>query len=206
MLLTRAKSQANAMQPPPASDWIRRWTHLIPENVLVLDVACGSGRHMKWFHDKGISVLGVDRDPVALKTASAWGETLLADIENNAWPFELSPGNVRQFGAIVVTNYLWRPLLSTLLRSVKDEGVLIYETFADGNQRYGKPSRPDFLLNPGELLKICAQTEGIQVVAYENGMLGEPDRCVQRVVAIRQSLVAQTQHSRTPLFPRNPHN
>jgi len=104
-------------------------------------------------------------------------ETITADIENNAWPL-----TGRSFDGVVVTNYLWRPLWPLILDSVKPGGVLIYETFAQGNEAYGKPSRPDFLLTPGELLQVCA---GWNIVAYEHGLLGQPARVVQRIAAIR---------------------
>jgi len=90
--------------------------------------------------------------------------------------------NCRQFDAVVVTNYLWRPLFPTLLASLAPGGVLIYETFAAGNETVGKPSRPDFLLQPGELLQLC---KNLHVVAFENGFLSNPDRFVQRIVAMR---------------------
>jgi hypothetical protein len=101
-----------------------------------------------------------------------------ADIENGAWPL---PGE--RFAGVIVTNYLWRPLLPTLAQSVADGGVLIYETFAAGNETVGKPSRPDFLLKPGELLSVCAQN-GLRVIAYEDGFLSPPDRFMQRIVAV----------------------
>ena len=132
---------------------------------------------MQFLSGLGHKVLGVDRNAQALQTASQWGETLLADIENAAWPLES-----RRFKAVVVTNYLWRDLFPPILRSLADGGVLIYETFAKGNEAYGKPSRPEFLLQSGELLNYCA---GLRIVAYEEGFVPAPDRVIQRVVAIR---------------------
>ena len=102
---------------------------------------------------------------------------MLADIEGGPWPLA-----GRQFDALVVTNYLWRPLMPTLLASIAPGGVLMYETFAAGNETVGKPSRPDFLLQPGELLRA---TEGLRTVAYEDGFETSPDRFVQRIVAVR---------------------
>ena len=142
----------------------------------VLDLACGHGRHMQFLSGLGHKVLGVDRNAEALKTASQWGDTLLADIENAAWPLE-----GRTFKAVVVTNYLWRELFPQILNSLAEGGVLIYETFAQGNEVFGKPSRPEFLLQPGELLDRC---KDLRVVAFEEGFLPSPDRMVQRVVAI----------------------
>ncbi len=159
------------------SDWVLRWAHLVPAGGPVLDVACGFGRHLRWFAARGHPVTGVDRSQEAIDSLAGLGETLAADIENDAWPL---PG--RHFAGVVVTNYLWRPLLPTLLRSVAPGGVLIYETFAAGNETVGKPSRPDFLLRPGELLDACSE---LRVVAYEDGFLDEPTRYLQRIAAVR---------------------
>ena len=161
----------------PASEWIQRWSHLIAPGASVLDVACGSGRHMRWFSARGHAVTGIDRDASALALAAAHGTVVNADIENGPWPLAHA-----QFGAVVVTNYLWRPLWDSLLNSVALGGVLVYETFAAGQENVGRPSRPEFLLQPGELLRVV---EGWQVVAYENGCTGEPVRYVQRIAAIR---------------------
>ncbi|MBC7956723.1 MAG: class I SAM-dependent methyltransferase [Cytophagales bacterium] len=159
------------------SPWVVRWSHLVPQGASVLDVACGSGRHVVWFADRGCRVTGVDRDAAAIEPLRGQGELLVADIETGPWPL---PG--RQFDAVVVTNYLWRPLLPTLLNSLADGGVWIYETFADGNQKVGKPSNPAFLLQPEELLEAA---RGLEIVAYENGFLDAPPRFVQRLVAVK---------------------
>ena len=139
------------------SSWIVRWSHLVPPEGAVLDVACGSGRHMRWFSQRGHRACGVDRAPEALATAAEWGETLLADIESGPWPF-----TGRHFDAVIVTHYLWRPRLPDIVAALAPGGVLLYETFAAGNETVGKPSRADFLLAPGELLTACA---GLRVVA-----------------------------------------
>ncbi|MDM0013022.1 class I SAM-dependent methyltransferase [Variovorax sp. J22P168] len=159
------------------SPWIVRWSHLLAPGATVLDVACGSGRHMQWFAGRGHAVTGVDRSPEAAEAARTHGTVLLADIEAGPWPFE-----GRQFGAVVVTNYLWRPRLADIVSAVAPGGVLLYETFAAGNESVGKPSRPDFLLQPGELLAAAA---GLRVVAYEDGFLAGPERFVQRIAALR---------------------
>ncbi|CAN5477795.1 class I SAM-dependent methyltransferase [soil metagenome] len=159
-----------------ASPWVQRWSHLVSAHGAVLDVACGSGRHMRWFASRGHTVTGVDRSAELIATAAALGEAVVADIENGPWPFE-----GRRFDAVVVTNYLWRPLMPVLLASLQPGGVLIYETFAAGNETVGKPSRPDFLLQPGELLAACTC---LHVVAYEDGFLPSPDRFVQRIAAV----------------------
>jgi SAM-dependent methyltransferase len=161
------------------SDWIARWSRLVPQGASVLDVACGAGRHMRLFRGLGHPVTGVDRSRDAIEAVQGLGEALLADIENNPWPFE-----GRVFGAVVVTNYLWRPLLPAIVRAVAPGGVLLYETFALGNERLGKPSNPDFLLKPGELLHACA---GLRVVAYEDGYADGPPRFVQRIAAVREA-------------------
>ncbi len=159
------------------SAWLQRWAHLIAPDSRVLDVACGAGRHMRWLAAQGHTVCGVDRNPDAVALAQAFGEVTCADIENGPWPFA---GQI--FGCVVVTNYLWRPLLPHILQTVAPGGVLIYETFAAGNETVGKPSRPDFLLQPGELLRA---SEGLRVVAYEDGFEASPERFVQRVAAVR---------------------
>ena len=177
----------------PASAWVRRWSHLAPAGGSVLDVACGRGRHARWFHSLGHRVTALDRSAEALAAIGLPAErfeTVLADIEGGPWPLA-----GRQFDAVVVTNYLWRPLLPTLLASLAPGGVLIYETFAAGNETVGKPSRPDFLLQPGELLQLC---QPLRTVAYEDGfetaLAGTTARFVQRIAAVRElpaSLPAQ---------------
>ena len=174
-------------QPP--SSWIQKWAHLIAPQGTVLDVACGAGRHMQFLAERGHAVTGVDRSPEAIQAARPWGHALLADIENDPWPLP----NLT-FDAVVVTHYLWRALLPTLLDSLAPGGVLLYETFAAGNETVGKPSRPDFLLQPGELLSVCA---GLRVVAYEDGFLKDPARFVQRIAAVRE--MPPTQPTAYPL-------
>ena len=159
------------------SPWVQRWSHLVPAGGAVLDVACGHGRHMRWFGSLGHPVTGVDRSPEAIEAVAGLGEALLADIENGPWPLA-----GRTFQGVVVTNYLWRALLPQIVDSVAPGGALVYETFAGGNETVGKPSRPDFLLQPGELLRAC---QGLRVVAYEDGFLDEPARFVQRIAAAR---------------------
>ncbi|WP_213953875.1 class I SAM-dependent methyltransferase [Variovorax sp. dw_954] len=154
-----------------------RWSHLLPEGGSVLDIACGAGRHMRWFAGRDHVVTGVDRAPEAVAAASHFGRVLQADIESGPWPFA-----GEQFDAVVVTHYLWRPLLPRIVAAVAPSGVLLYETFAAGNESVGKPSRPDFLLRPGELLAASA---GLRVVAYEDGFLDDPARFVQRIAAVR---------------------
>ena len=162
-----------------ASEWIQRFAHLLPPAARVLDVACGSGRHAAYLAQLGHQVTGVDRDAQALAQLPAGVAAVHADIENDAWPLAYE-----QFDAVIVTNYLWRPLWPQILGSVRDGGVLLYETFGHGNAAFGKPSRPDFLLQPGELLRVCT---GWHIVAYENGLRSAPERVVQRIAAIKPS-------------------
>ncbi|USP48370.1 class I SAM-dependent methyltransferase [Alcaligenes faecalis] len=160
-----------------ASAWLQAWAHLIPSPGTVLDVACGRGRNARWLAERGNTVIGVDRDPEAVAATSPYGEIIQADIENGPWPFA-----GRQFNALVVTKYLWRPLMPTLLESLEPGGVLVYETFGVGNEQYNTPRNPDFLLQPGELLRWCADFD---IVAYEHGFRADPDHIVQRIVAVR---------------------
>ncbi|MEJ3959521.1 class I SAM-dependent methyltransferase [Brachymonas sp. G13] len=173
---------------PQPSSWIRRFTPLIPAGTQVLDVACGSGRHMRWLAQQGYQPLGIDRNPDSLQQAAQWGDTVQADLEDGSpWPLP-----DRQFGGVVVTNYLWRALFPQLFASVQPGGVLLYETFADGNASVGRPSSPEFLLQPGELLQQLAKAgPGWRVIAYEDGFLGDPDRFVQRIAAVREAVSEQ---------------
>ncbi|MDM0053706.1 bifunctional 2-polyprenyl-6-hydroxyphenol methylase/3-demethylubiquinol 3-O-methyltransferase UbiG [Variovorax sp. J22R115] len=181
----------STLEPSP---WIVRWSHLLAPGASVLDVACGSGRHMRWFAERGHPTTGVDRSPEAVASAAPFGQTVLADIESGPWPFA-----GQGFGGVIVTNYLWRPRMADIVAAVAAGGVLLYETFAAGNETVGKPSRPDFLLQPGELLAACA---GLRVVAYEDGFLAAPDRFVQRVAAVRPPDSCASTPSRHPLQPR----
>jgi len=167
-----------------ASAWVQRWSHLVPAGASVLDVACGSGRHVRWFAERGCRVTGVDRDAAALAPLASIAQVIAADIEGGPWPF-----TQQRFDAVVVTNYLWRPLLPALLACVDEGGVLLYETFAAGQATIGKPSNPDFLLRPGELLQAAA---GLRVIAFEDGFLDAPPRFVQRIAAVREAPLADT--------------
>lgn len=161
------------------SAWVRRWSHLVPDGTTVLDLACGSGRHVRWFAQRGCHVTGVDRDALAVAELGTLAEIVVADIESGPWPLA-----ARRFDAVVVTNYLWRERLPDVLASVAPGGVLIYETFAAGNETVGKPSNPKFLLRPGELLHVTAE---LRVIAFEDGYEPGPERFVQRIVAVRES-------------------
>jgi len=190
-------TQVHGREAP--SPWIQRWSHLLPTNGTVLDLACGYGRHVRWFAARGHPVVALDRNQQALDTLAdlrAEGQvtTVLADVESDAWPLMVN-GAPRRFDAVIVTNYLWRPLLATIVDSVAPGGVLLYETFAHGNASVGKPSRPDFLLQAGELLQACAK---LRVVAFEDGFCEQPDRFVQRIAALRVPLDTGSDHDQPP--------
>jgi SAM-dependent methyltransferase len=165
-----------------ASDWVARFADLVPAGGRVLDVAAGSGRHARFFLGRGHPVTVVDRDTsgVADLAAGDRAEVVEFDLEaGTAWPFA-----GRTFGGIVVTNYLHRPLLPEIVVAVAPGGALIYETFARGQERFGRPRNPDFLLERGELLD--AVRGALRVVAYEDLTLEDPDpRAVQRIAAVR---------------------
>jgi SAM-dependent methyltransferase len=157
-----------------ASSWVRRFAPLVPQGGRVLDVACGEGRHCRLFLDFGHPVTGIDRDIADTRADGA--ELIQADLEGgHAWPLE-----GQGFAGIVVTNYLWRPLLPSIRAALAEDGVLIYETFAHGNEAFGRPRNPEFLLAPGELLEACT---GLTIVAYEHG-ISSGRAVVQRICAV----------------------
>jgi hypothetical protein len=176
-----ASDEASESRPTlTPSRWVMRFSHLVRAGGHVLDLAAGGGRHTQWFLASECSVLALDRDLSAL----AWLEhprleKVEADLEGSeGWPLR-----DRTFDAVVVTNYLWRSIFDDLVGAVRHDGVLIYETFAEGNERYGRPRRPEFLLQPGELLAKVAPR--LEVVAFEQGYSDEPsERVVQRICAI----------------------
>lgn len=184
----------------PPSPWITRFGPLLctgaarPAPRRALDLACGSGRHVRWLVAQGCQVTAVDRDAEALARLEELGghvQRIEADIENGPWPLA-----GQAFDVVVVTNYLWRPLLPRIVDAVAPGGLLLYETFAQGNETVGRPSRPDFLLAPGELLRVCAN---LRVVAYEDGFLDNPDRFVQRIAAVREAARDAAHPLRYPL-------
>jgi len=164
------------------SDWVRRWSHLVPARARVLDLACGQGRHMQWFASLGHPVVGIDRSAPAIACAAQHGRGVLADIENGPWPLYLENGRIETFAAVVVTNYLWRALFERIRDSLEPGGVLIYETFASGQETVGRPARAEFLLQPGELLRTFGD---LRIVAFEDGFVDSPARFVQRIVAVK---------------------
>ena len=156
------------------SAWVTRWAPLVTRGT-VLDVACGGGRHAKFFLDRNLKVAAVDREAQNIPGA----RFIQADLEDGSpWPF---PGE--RFEALVVTNYLHRPLMGQLAASLAENGVLMYETFMLGNERFGKPSNPEFLLRPGELLECF---KGLTVKAFEEGEVADPKPAmIQRLCAVR---------------------
>ncbi|UXH80920.1 class I SAM-dependent methyltransferase [Roseateles amylovorans] len=191
--------------------WLPAWRD--QPDATALDLACGSGRHLIPLAEAGLRVTGVDRDAAALTGLRARlpaSELIEADIEAGPWPL-----GDRVFDLVVVTNYLWRPLFPNIADAVAPGGWLIYETFTDGQQHIGRPSRPEFLLRPGELLTAFG---GLRIVAFEDGFTGGAGlaasgargadgsappspggvngRYVQRVAAVRE------QTPRPGVFPR----
>jgi SAM-dependent methyltransferase len=167
--------------PAAPSDWVRRFAALIVPGATVLDYACGSGRHARWLAECGARVTAVDRDPSALDTLRDFAgvRARRLELEEADWPLV-----GEAFDAVVVTNYLYRPRLQALFDLVRPGGVLIYETFMLGNERFGKPSNPDFLLRPGEL--ATSLPAGWSVVAFEQGEVATPrPAMIQRLCAIR---------------------
>jgi SAM-dependent methyltransferase len=164
-----------------ASAWVARFATLVAPGARVLDLACGHGRHARFFAARGHRVVAVDRDAAALATLARQEriETRALDLEAGRWPL---PGE--RFGAIVVANYLHRPLFPHLLGALADDGVLLYETFARGNAAFGRPANPDFLLERDELLRLAAGS--LTVVAFEQGFVSEPEpgAVVQRLAAV----------------------
>ena len=169
----------------PPSEWVRRFVPLIPAAGRVLDLACGEGRHARLLAQLGYRVLAVDRDERALGPLAgiAGIDVAAIDLETGSWPYR-----GEQFAGIVVTNYLHRPLFPLLVASLVEGGVLIYETFARGNERYGRPSNPEFLLQPGELLAVVSGR--LRVLAYEDIFVTEPKPALlQRICAVHADQV-----------------
>jgi SAM-dependent methyltransferase len=157
------------------SAWVARWAPQVASGP-VLDVACGGGRHSRFFKDLGFQVVAVDREVLDLEGI----RFVKADLENGSpWPFA-----GERFGAVVVTNYLHRPLFPQLVSSLAEGGVLIYETFMLGNERFGKPSNPEFLLRPGELREAF---KALRELGFEEGEFDRPRRAmIQRICALKR--------------------
>ena len=171
---------ANLMHDSSPSPWVRRFASLIKPSGTVIDIASGTGRHARLLAGMGYHVEAVDRDPQAL--TSIMGQsgivTRVADLEDSEWPYE-----GMSFDGVIVTNYLHRPRFTALLDALRPGGVLIYETFMVGHEKLGKPSNPDFLLQPNELLERVH--DRMIVVAFEQGRVETPrPACVQRLCAV----------------------
>jgi SAM-dependent methyltransferase len=159
--------------PDLPSAWVRRWADLV-ERGPVLDVACGAGRHARLFAGRGLEVVAIDREAQQISGV----RFVQADLEGAPWPF-----GTERFAAIVVTNYLHRPLFAQLEAALAEEGVLLYETFMVGNEKYGRPTNPAFLLQPGELLQGF---RGLTPIAFEQGYVEAPKPAmIQRLCARR---------------------
>ncbi|MGB0630145.1 MAG: class I SAM-dependent methyltransferase [Alphaproteobacteria bacterium] len=169
----------------PPSPWVMRFLSLFPKDGEVLDLACGRGRHALPMANSGLHVTAVDRDVSRLPQHDRI-TAFEADLEDGSdWPLAL-----RDFDGIVVTNYLYRPLLPILVDSLRPGGVLIYETFAVGNEAFGRPRNPDFLLRDGELLE--AVSGKLSVVAYESGRIDRSSPAVFQRIAAVNAPTAQT--------------
>ncbi|MDA0341383.1 MAG: class I SAM-dependent methyltransferase [Proteobacteria bacterium] len=167
------------MEPSP---WVRRFADLIPENGVVLDLACGAGRHARYFLSLGFQVVLLDRNITAVADLAAdeHVELIACDLEDGRpWPL-----GERRFDGVLITNYLYRPFMKSIVSAVAPGGVLIYETFAQGNQAFGRPSNPDFLLQREELLNFARPQ--LQVVAFEDIVVDAPKpAAVQHIAAVR---------------------
>ncbi len=166
--------------PAAPSAWVVRFLNGLRPGERVLDLACGSGRHLALGLERGLRMVGLDRDiaPARRLVPHPNLELFEHDLEDGR-PF---PFPALAFDGIIVTNYLWRPILPDIVAAIAEDGVLIYETFAVGNGRYGRPSNPEFLLRPGELLAVVQPA--LRVIAFEHAKLDHPERIVQRICAV----------------------
>ncbi len=173
-------AHGGAGSSPSPSPWVERFAPLVASGGNVLDLACGGGRHGRLFLERGHPVSFLDRDlsGVADLQGDDRAELIQADLEAGPWPLQ----DGRRFAAVVVTNYLWRPLRPRLFAALQPGGMLIYETFMRGNERFGKPSNPDFLLLPHELLDWCRDA-GCDIRAFEQGEEAHAVR--QRICAVK---------------------
>jgi SAM-dependent methyltransferase len=171
------RSNPQATEPSP---WVVRFASRLAADARVLDVACGHGRHARWLARRGCRVTAVDVDPACAPSLAAEPgiEFVEADLESGSWPFA-----GRQFDAVIVVHYLHRPLLRLLAEAIAPGGRLVYETFARGNEQFGRPRSPDFLLRPRELLDAFGD---LRILAFEDGLVAAPQPAmIQRIAALR---------------------
>ncbi len=182
--MTTASSATHRGHHQPAPDpWIVSWLERLAAGSRVLDFACGSGRHARAAAALGLEVVAVDHDAEALAAVGTGVHVVHAELEVAPWPFAAA-----SFDAVIVSNYLFRSRLDLLCGLIRPTGVLLYQTFALGNEAFGRPRNPDFLLRPGELLEVAGRN-GLHVLAYEDGIVGSPPRArIQRMVACRPPL------------------
>lgn len=182
--LAHLTSQQMHSQEMPSA-WFTDYASWIAPGARVLDVACGQGRHSRLFAERGASVTAVDRDAAVLQSLATTPRVITEcrDLEREAWPYPAA-----SFDAVLVCNYLWRPAFASMLGTIKPGGMLLYETFMDGNERFGKPSRSDFLLRSNELLALTR--EWFRVVGYVEGEVldtaGQPFAVKQKIAAIKR--------------------
>ena len=175
-----SKNEIPGMIPP--SPWVVRCAERLPAGGTILDLACGTGRHARYLAGRGHAVCAVDRDAAAIATLGVIPgiQAECLDLEGGDWPLA-----GRRFDGIVVTNYLWRARLDDLLALVSPGGVLIYETFMLGNEAYGKPSNPGFLLRPGEL-REWVKAAGLRELDFIEGYVEQPKPAMrQAICAVR---------------------
>ncbi len=190
-------ARARHLRMTRPSPWVARFAHLIPKGGAVLDLACGGGRHARFLTQRGHPVTALDRDTTAMAADASLGiEIIAADLETGGPVFD-PPGPLagRRFAGIVVVNYLHRPLFAALLAALAQGGVLIYETFAKGNESFSRPRNPDHLLKSGELLEIVRGK--LHVVAYEHGLVEGPDDPGD-IPGVKQRLAAVNNLGRSP--------
>lgn len=165
------------------SPWVERYLPRLAPGCRVLDLACGGGRHAHRLAVAGYQVVAVDHEFAAIFALRGLPgiSALQLDLEGADWPLA-----GEQFAGVVVTNYLWRPRLPDVCALLESGGVLIYETFMVGNEAYGKPSNPKFLLQPGEL-RAVARAAGLREIAFEEGYTDIPRPAMrQALCAVRE--------------------
>ena len=171
-------------EPDEPSSWVVRFAPFVPAGEPVLDVACGRGRHARYFLSRGHPVVALDREVSGLSDLASDGrvEVIQADLEDGS----TFPVAGRRFGGVVVTNYLYRPLFHRLVQAVGPGGAFIYETYARGHERFGHPANPAFHLRPGELVDVVWSR--LRVIAYEDVVVeGDHPAAMQRICAVREA-------------------